>query len=46
MEVREVAETTGRRLLCYGFRRTGNAMKQVHQCWLRICREINVFPRF
>jgi hypothetical protein len=21
-------------------------MVQVYQCWLRICREINVFPRF
>jgi hypothetical protein len=26
-----------------GFRRTGKAMRQVYQCWWRICREINVF---
>jgi hypothetical protein len=31
-----------KRLLCCGFRRTGNAMGQVYQCWWRICREINV----
>jgi hypothetical protein len=41
----EVAETTMRRLLCYGFRRTGKAMGQMYQCWWRICREINVFSR-
>jgi hypothetical protein len=35
-----------RRLLCCGCRRTGKAMAQVYQCWWRICREINVFPRF
>jgi hypothetical protein len=38
-----VAETTVRRLLCCGFRRTGKATEQVYQCWLRIRREINVF---
>jgi hypothetical protein len=38
----EVAETTDKRLLCFGFRRTGKTMGQVYQCWLRICREINV----
>jgi hypothetical protein len=42
----EVAEITAKRLLCCGFRRTGKAMGQVYQCWWRICREINVFPRF
>jgi hypothetical protein len=42
----EVAETTVKRLLCCGFRRTGKAMGQVYQCWWRICREINVFFRF
>jgi hypothetical protein len=41
-----VAETAVRRLLCCGYRRTGKAMGQVCQCWLRICREMNVFPRF
>jgi hypothetical protein len=39
----EVAETTVKRLLCCGFRRTGKAMGQVYQCWWRICRDINVF---
>jgi hypothetical protein len=39
----EVAETTVKRLLCRGFRRTGKAMGQVYQC-SRICREINAFP--
>jgi hypothetical protein len=39
-----VAETAAKRLLCCGFRRTGNAMGQVYQCWWRICREIDVFP--
>jgi hypothetical protein len=38
-----VAETTVKRLLCYGSRRTGKAVGQVYQCWWRICREINVF---
>jgi hypothetical protein len=32
-----------KRLLCCGFRRTGKAMRQLYQCWWRICREINVF---
>jgi hypothetical protein len=41
----EVAETTVKRLLFCGFRRTGKATGQVYQCWWRICREINVlFP--
>jgi hypothetical protein len=42
----EVVETTVKRLLCSGVRTTGKAMRQVYQCWWRICREINVFPRF
>jgi hypothetical protein len=42
----EVAETTVKRLLCCGFRRTGKAMGQVYQCLWRICREINVLSRF
>jgi hypothetical protein len=42
----EVPETTVKRLLCCGFRRTGKAMGQVYQCWWRICREIIVFSRF
>jgi hypothetical protein len=42
----EVAETTVKRLLCCGFRRTGKAIGHVYQCWWRICREINVFPTF
>jgi hypothetical protein len=37
------AETIVKRLLCWGFRRTGRVMGQVYQCWWRICREINVF---
>jgi hypothetical protein len=41
-----VAETTVRRLLWCGFRRTCKAMEQVYQCWWRICREINAFSRF
>jgi hypothetical protein len=42
----EVAETTVRRLLGCGFRCTGKAMGQVYQCWWRICRQINISPRF
>jgi hypothetical protein len=42
----EVAETTIKRFLCCGFRRTGKAMGQVYQCWWRIFREINAFSRF
>jgi hypothetical protein len=38
-----VTETTVKRLLCCGFRRTGKAMGHMHQCWWRICPEINVF---
>jgi hypothetical protein len=41
-----VAETTVKRFLFCGFRRTGKAMGQVFQCWWMICREINVFSRF
>jgi hypothetical protein len=41
-----MAETTIKRFLCCGFRRTGKAMGQVYQCWWRICLEINVFSRF
>jgi hypothetical protein len=41
-----VAETTVKRLLCRGFRRTGKAMGQVYQCWWRIRREINIFHSF
>jgi hypothetical protein len=41
----EVAETTIKRLLCCGFRRTGKSMGQVYQCLWRICREISVLPR-
>jgi hypothetical protein len=40
-----MAEITIKRLLRYTFRRTGKAMGQVCQCWWRICREIQVFPR-
>jgi hypothetical protein len=39
----EVAETTVKRLLCCGFRRTGKVMGQVYHCWWRICREM-FFP--
>jgi hypothetical protein len=39
----EVAETTVKRFMCCGLRRTGKAMGQVYQCWQRICREINFF---
>jgi hypothetical protein len=42
----EVAETTVKILLCCGFQHTGKAMGQVHQCWCKTCREINVFSRF
>jgi hypothetical protein len=42
----EVAETTIKRLLCYGFRRSGKVMGRVYQCWWRICQKINVFSRF
>jgi hypothetical protein len=42
----KVAETTVKRLLCRGFRRTGKAMGHVYQCWWRIYREINVFASF
>jgi hypothetical protein len=42
----EEVEATVKRLLCCGFRRTGKATGQEYQCWWRICREINVFPRF
>jgi hypothetical protein len=40
-----VAETTVKRLLCCGVRRTGKAMGQVYKCWWRICRETNVSSR-
>jgi hypothetical protein len=37
-------ETTTKRRLCCGFRRTGKAMGQVNQCWWSTCRETKVFP--
>jgi hypothetical protein len=42
----EVCQTTVKILVCCGFRRIGKAMGQVYECCWRICREINVFPRF
>jgi hypothetical protein len=42
----EVAQTTVKRLLWCGFRRTGKAMGQVYQCRWRICRERKGFSRF
>jgi hypothetical protein len=42
-QVRKWLRQESKRLLCFGFRRTGKAMGQVYQCWWRICREINVF---
>jgi hypothetical protein len=38
----EVSETTVKRLLCCGFRRTGKAKGQAYQCRWRICREVIV----
>jgi hypothetical protein len=45
-EVRKWLRPQSKDFLCCGFQRTGKAMGQVYQCWWRICREINVFPRF
>jgi hypothetical protein len=42
----ELLETTVKRLVCCGFRRTDKTMRPVYQCWWTICREINVIPRF
>jgi hypothetical protein len=42
----ELAETTVKRLLCWGFWRTGKTIGQVYQCCWRICQDINVLPRF
>jgi hypothetical protein len=39
----QVAETTVRRFLCWGFGRTFKMMGQVYQCCWRLCQEINVF---
>jgi hypothetical protein len=41
----ESGSDNSQKLLCCGFRRTGKAMRQVYQCWWRICREINVLSR-
>jgi hypothetical protein len=38
-----MAETTVKRLLCCGFRRTHKEMGQVYQCCWRMCRGVNVF---
>jgi hypothetical protein len=38
-----MAETAVKRLLCCRFRHSSEALRQVCQGWLRICREINVF---
>jgi hypothetical protein len=45
-EVRNWLRQQSKKLLCCGFRSCGKAMGQVYQCWWRICREINCFPRF
>jgi hypothetical protein len=45
-EVRKWLRQQSRDFYAAGFRRTGKAMGQVYQCWWRICREINVFPKF
>jgi hypothetical protein len=37
----DVAETTVKRFIGCGFRRTGKEVGQVYQCWWRIRREIN-----
>jgi hypothetical protein len=42
----EMAETAVKRLLCYGFQRTGKVMGQLYPCWWRICREIKVLSVF
>jgi hypothetical protein len=42
----EVSETRVEKILCCGFWHTGKGMGQVYQCWWRIFREINVFPKF
>jgi hypothetical protein len=42
----EVVETTVKRLLCCGLRRTDKAMGHAYQCWWRMCREIHVLSRF
>jgi hypothetical protein len=42
----EVVETIVKRLLRCGFRLTGKATGQVYCCWWRICRELNIFPKF
>jgi hypothetical protein len=42
----EVAETTVRKLLCCGFRRTGKTKGQMYQCRWSIYREINVLSTF
>jgi hypothetical protein len=42
----EVGETTVNRLPCHGFRCTGKVIRQVNQCWWRICQEKNVFFTF
>jgi hypothetical protein len=41
-----MVETTVKRLLCCGFRRTVTATDQMYQCWWRICREIYVSFQF
>jgi hypothetical protein len=40
----KVEQTTVKRLLRCRFRCTGEAMRQVYQCWWKICRELNVSP--
>jgi hypothetical protein len=40
----EVTETTVKKLLSWGFRRTGKTMGQVYQCWWRIYRKEMFFP--
>jgi hypothetical protein len=42
----EIAEARVKRLLFRGVRRTCKAMGQVYQCSWRMCRKMNIFPRF
>jgi hypothetical protein len=41
-EVRKWLRQQSKDFYAAGFRHTGKTMGQVHQCWWRICREINV----
>jgi hypothetical protein len=46
MEVRKWLRQQLKGFHAVGFQHTSKVMGQVYQCWWRVCREIDVLPKF